>query len=437
MAEEKKSRVETITLEEVPASEKKSWPSIAFIWAGNVICVPALMVGAMVSFGLNFKESIAAMFIGYGIVVVLMMLIAAQSAQTGRPTAVAVSRALGERGSQVTISLIIAVSMVGWYAYQTIVCATSFCSLMQSSFGIAFPEWLACVLWGSLMLVTAFYGIGLTKILNIVSVPLLFVFLIYGVSIALGNGGAEVLAAYNPSGEGGMIMGITISVGGFISGAATCGDYNRYSKNGKSAALSCLFGVIPAGVGALACGAVLAICSGNSDITVMFANVGLPAIGMIVLILATWTTNVGNAYSAGIAVVNIFKLRDDRRAIVTAICGVIGIVLSLGGIVYYFVDFLSLLSYFITPICAVLIADYWIMGKGRADTWKPFPGVNWLGIAAWIIGSAVTYFDTFFIPEIVGIVVTVIIYTVLCLLVKNPKVNPFAPEKAETAKEAC
>lgn len=437
MAEEKKSRVETITLEEVPASEKKSWPSIAFIWAGNVICVPALMVGAMVSSGLNFKESIAAMFIGYGIVVVLMMLIAAQSAQTGRPTAVAVSRALGERGSQVTISLIIAVSMVGWYAYQTIVCATSFCSLMQSSFGIAFPEWLACVLWGSLMLVTAFYGIGLTKILNIVSVPLLFVFLIYGVSIALGNGGAEVLAAYNPSGEGGMIMGITISVGGFISGAATCGDYNRYSKNGKSAALSCLFGVIPAGVGALACGAVLAICSGNSDITVMFANVGLPAIGMIVLILATWTTNVGNAYSAGIAVVNIFKLRDDRRAIVTAICGVIGIVLSLGGIVYYFVDFLSLLSYFITPICAVLIADYWIMGKGRADTWKPFPGVNWLGIAAWIIGSAVTYFDTFFIPEIVGIVVTVIIYTVLCLLVKNPKVNPFAPEKAETAKEAC
>ena len=320
MAEGKKNfEVESITLEKVPDSEKKSWPSIAFIWAGNVICVPALMVGAMVSSGLNFKESIAAMFIGYGIVVALMMLIAAQSAQTGRPTAVAVSRALGERGSQVTISLIIAVSMVGWYAYQTIVCATSFCSLMQSSFGIAFPEWIACIFWGGLMLITAFYGIGLTKILNIVSVPLLFIFLIYGVSIALGNGGAEVLAAYNPGGEGGMVMGITISVGGFISGAATCGDYNRYSKNGKSAALSCLFGVIPAGVGALACGAILAICSGNSDITIMFANVGLPAIGMIVLILATWTTNVGNAYSAGIAVVNMFKLRDDRRAIVTAI----------------------------------------------------------------------------------------------------------------------
>lgn len=428
MTESKKSHVETITLEQVPDSEKKSWLSIAFIWAGNVICVPALMVGSMVSAGLDFKSSILAMFIGYGIVVALMMLIAAQSAQTGRPTTVAVSRALGDRGSQFTLSLIIAISMIGWYGYQTIVCASSFCTLMQSGFGITFPEWIACVIWGTLMLVTAFYGIGLTKVLNVVSVPLLFVFLIYGVSIALGDGGAAVLSAYQPSGGGGMIVGITVSVGGFISGAATCGDYNRYSKDGKSAALSCLFGVIPAGVGALACGAILSICSGDSDITVMFSNVGLPMLGMIVLILATWTTNVGNAYSAGIAVVNIFKMKDDKRAIVTAVCGIIGILLSLGGIVYYFVDFLSMLSYLITPICAVLIADYWVVGHGNSEGWEPFPGVNWLGIIAWICGALTTYFDRFFIPELVGIAVTVVIYWILCMVVKDPKYNPFAKE---------
>ena len=428
MAEKTKSHVENITLEQVPESEKKSWLSIAFIWAGNVICVPALMVGAMVSAGLNFKDSILAMFIGYGITVALMMLIAAQSAQTGRPSMVAVSRALGERGSQFTISLITAISMIGWYGYQTIVCATSFCFLMKSGFGISFPEWVACLLWGTLMLITAFYGIGLTKILNVVSVPLLFVFLIYGVSLALGDGGAAVLAAYEPAESSGMMVGITISIGGFISGAATCGDYNRYSKDAKSAALSCLFGVIPAGVGALACGAVLAICSGDSDITVMFANVGLPIVGMLVLILATWTTNVGNAYSAGIAVVNVFKLKDDKRAAVTAICGIIGILLSLGGIVYYFVDFLSILSYLITPICAVLIADYWVMGKGKAEEWAPFPGVNWLGIVAWLTGAAVTYLNKVFLPEITGIAVTIVIYWILCKVVKNPKYNPFAKE---------
>ena len=429
MAEAKKNHIENITLEEVPASEKKSWLSIAFIWAGNVICVPALMVGAMVSAGLDFIHSIIAMFIGYGIVVGLMMLIAAQSAQTGRPSMVAVSRALGDRGSQYSVSLIIAVSMIGWYGYQTIVCASSFCSLLKSGFGIDFPEWAGCLLWGGLMLVTAFYGIGLTKILNVISVPLLFVFLIYGVAIVLGDGGVQTLMDYQPSEPAGMMVGITISVGGFISGAATCGDYNRYSKDGKSAALSCLFGVIPAGVGALACGAILAICTGDSDITVMFASVGLPVVGMLVLILATWTTNVGNAYSAGIAVVNILKLKDAKRAVVTAICGIIGILLSLGGIVYYFVDFLSILSYLITPICAVLIADYWIMGKGKAENWKPFPGINWLGIVSWLAGAAATYLNSVFLPEITGIAVTIVLYTLLCHVVKNPKYNPFAEAK--------
>jgi len=425
----KDTHIETITLERVPDSEKKSWPSIAFIWAGNVICVPALMVGSFVSSGLDFKHSVAAMFIGYGITVVLMMLIAAQSAQTGRPSMIAVSRALGDRGAQFTISLIIAISCIGWYAYQTLVCAGSFCTLMKQSAGVNFPVWIACLLWGFLMLITAFYGIGLTKILNVVSVPLLFVFLIYGVVVVLKGDGMSTLMSYTPSEPASMTIGITISVGGFITGAATCGDYNRYSKDAKSAALSCFFGVIPAGVGALVCGAIMAICTGNSDITVMFAKVGLPIIGMVVLILATWTTNVGNAYSAGIAVVNMLKLADNKRAIVTGICGVIGIVLSLGGIVNYFIGFLSLLSYFITPICAILIADYWIMGKGRSDNWEIFPGVNWLGIISWLAGTAIVYLNKAFFPELIGIACTIVIYVVLCKVVNVPKINPWAKGK--------
>ncbi|MGN8713468.1 cytosine permease [Hornefia butyriciproducens] len=427
MAEVKKDlKVETITLEKVPPEEKKSWTSIAFIWAGNVICVPALMVGGMISAGLNFRDSVVAMLIGYAISVGLMMLTAAQAAKTGVPSTVAVGRALGEKGSRFTISIVLVISMVGWYAYQTIVCAESFCNLIMTSFGIEFPHWVACILWGTLMLITAFYGVGLTKILNIVSVPLLFVFLIYGVSIVLGQGGVTTLLTYEPAEPISMITGITIAVGSFIAGAVTSGDYNRYSKDSKSAALSCLVGVIPAGVGALICGAVLAICSGDTDITVMFANIGMPVIGMLVLILATWTTNVGNAYSAGIAMVNTLKLKDNRRAIVTAICGIVGILLSLGGIVYYFVDFLSLLSYLITPITAILVADFWLVGKGKAENWEPFPGVNWIGVISWLIGILVIYFDKFFIPEIVAIVITMIIYYVLCKLVKNSRINPFA-----------
>ena len=44
MDEKKTSLVEKITLTSVPADQRKSWPSIAFICAGSVICIPALLV---------------------------------------------------------------------------------------------------------------------------------------------------------------------------------------------------------------------------------------------------------------------------------------------------------------------------------------------------------------------------------------------------------
>ena len=44
MEEKKSSLVENITLTAVPADQRKPWTSIAFIWAGSVICIPALML---------------------------------------------------------------------------------------------------------------------------------------------------------------------------------------------------------------------------------------------------------------------------------------------------------------------------------------------------------------------------------------------------------
>ena len=64
MEEKKTSLVENITLTSVPADQRKPWPSIAFIWAGSVICVPALMVGSLISAGMNFKQSALCMVIG-------------------------------------------------------------------------------------------------------------------------------------------------------------------------------------------------------------------------------------------------------------------------------------------------------------------------------------------------------------------------------------
>ena len=92
MDEKKTSLVEKITLTSVPADQRKSWPSIAFIWAGSVICIPALLVGSLISAGMNFKQSALCMVIGYVLVVFYMCLMGIQSSDLGLPATVAISK---------------------------------------------------------------------------------------------------------------------------------------------------------------------------------------------------------------------------------------------------------------------------------------------------------------------------------------------------------
>ena len=423
-------QIEKTTLNKVSESEKKSWQSIAFIWAGSVICVPALMVGGMISAGLNFGQSVIAMIIGYVIVVCYMILVGIQSSDLGVPAVVSISRAFGTEGSRFTISLVIAIAMTGWFGFQTSVCASSFNMIIEQYVGIAIPFWVSCLIWGIAMLVTAVFGIGMIKVLNYISVPLLFVFLVVGVIITLRTpGSAETIARFLPAESSGMVTGIMIAIGGFAAGAVISGDFTRYSKSRKDTVKSSLVGVLPAGIGAMVIGGMLAISAGNFDITLMFSDIGAPIIGLIVLITATWTTNTGNAYFSGIAVVNIFKMSDDKRSMMTLICGAIGTVLAVVGIIFLFVPFLSFLSSVIPPVAGVAIADYWIVGRGNKDKWKPFSGVNWMGIISWVCGAAFALLlPALFIPTINAILIAIAVYVILAKLVKNPKVNPFVTD---------
>ena len=64
------------------------------------------------------------------------------------------------------------------------------------------------------------------------------------------------------------------------------------------------------------------------DISLVFSDIGLPFLGMIVLILATWTTNTTNAYSAGLNAVMVFNLKESGRSLATVVLGAVGTVLA-------------------------------------------------------------------------------------------------------------
>ena len=420
----KSGAMENITLKPVPMEERKPWTNIAFIWAGSVICIPALMVGSFITAGMKYGQACACMAIGYIIVVAYMCLMGIQSADLGLPATVAVSRAYGKRGSSFLVSLVIALCMTGWFAQQLALCAGSFCSIMAASFNINFPYRLSVLIWGVAMFITAVYGVKLIAILNKISVPALFIMLIWGLIASLMKGAAASIANYHPEAYLGWVYGITMSVAGFATGAVCCGVYTRYCRNRKETVLSCAVGVLPAGILALAIGGFLAIAAGSYDLSAIFASFGLPLLGMLVLILATWTTNTGNAYSSGISICNMFKLEDHMRKWMTLLAGVIGTLLAILGFENVFGSFLNYIAALVPAIAGVAIADYWIMGKGKPELWKEKEGINWLGVISWLAGFAVANWTTFLIPTINGIIAALVVYCVLASVVKNPSINP-------------
>lgn len=116
---------------------------------------------------------------------------------------------------------------------------------------------------------------------------------------------------------------------------------------------SSIVGVLPAGLFMLITGALMSIVTGRSDISAILASLGVPFIGLVALVLATWTTNVTNAYSGGLALSNLLGFDEGRFKVTTGIAGGIGTLLAAFGLLNVFESFLSLMSALIPALAGV------------------------------------------------------------------------------------
>ena len=203
------------------------------------------------------------------------------------------------------------------------------------------------------------------------------------------------------------------------------------TKNRKDVIKSSVLGVLPAGLLILLIGAALSIITGQYDISVVLTAAGVPAIGLVALILATWTTNVTNAYSGGLSLSILLGLDEKRSRICTGIAGFVGTILAAVGIMDKFQAFLALLCALVPAFVGVMIADYWIVGKGKKENFRIRDGVCVQGMLAFLIGAfaacltggTFTYFPPlaswnipFFIGPINGIVVSMVLYVLFMKL---------------------
>ena len=398
---------------EIKAEQRQSWQSIALVWAGGMICVPCLMVGGVLSDGgLPLPHIVAAILIGYGLICAYMIFIGMAACDTGLPVSVLAEGALGRKGARYIISTLLAIAMVV----------------------------ISSIVWGVIMLVTACAGFKGLKWLNYLAVPLLVVVCLYGLIAGIvRNDGASAIMAYAPEQSSGMVFGISMVVASFALGGVISADYCRFAKSRADVVKSSILGVIPAGLFMLLTGALMSIVTGQYDISAILASLGVPLFGLIALVLATWTTNVTNAYSGGLALSNLLGFDESRFKITTGIAGGIGTLLAAFGLLNAFQGFLSLMSALIPPLAGVIIAGYWVVGRGRLDRFQRREGFSAPGVIAFLAGAVLACITggtfasfpallaaapwlniPFFVGPVNGIVVSLVLYMVLDKLMPAP-----------------
>ncbi|MFI3201575.1 MAG: cytosine permease [Eubacteriales bacterium] len=421
-------KLEENALKPIPISERMNWMSMAFIQAGICVCVPSFLLGAILAESMSVMNAIISGSLGYVIVVVVMSILGQMGSDLGAATCTLSQASMGEKGSRFIVSTVLAVNLIGWFGINNAVCGEAFSNVLQSSFGIEVPAFVCSILWGIIMLTTAVFGMVAIEKLDKISIPMLMIIMMLGTCLVIKEFGLSGMGM-EPDSEYAMsfMAGVGLSFNFYAVGAIAPCDFTRFQKTRSDVWKSTVFGVLPMGILTLLLGIVMTKIADNYDISMVLIEVGIPVLGVASMILSTWTTNATNAYTGGLNTIMIFDFPDNKRREVTLAVGLIGTFLGAFGILNYIEGVLSMLACIACPIGGVMLADYFIVGKGKSENWHVVKGFNWAGVIAWLVGAIVAYY---LYIEYSGILIGMILYIILEKWMPSPsRGNNIAKER--------
>ena len=402
------------SLEAIPQSEKKGFISMLVVMLGFAFFSASMIAGGNIGTSLNMGDFLKAVILGNILLCIYTGLLACIAGDTGLSTHLLARYSFGAKGPYL-LSGLVSITQVGWFG----VGVAMFAIPVSKVTGINL--WTLIIVSGLLMTATAYFGMKSLTILSMIAVPAIAILGSVSAGKAIGDvGGISGLLAIKPSGTMTMSAALAAVVGTFISGGTLTPDFTRFSKDRKTAMSTTVIAFLIGNSLMLAFGAIGAMVTGQSDISEVMFTQGLIIPAIIILGLNIWTTNDNALYGSGLGFANITKQPKSRMVIIN---GVVGTFLSM--ILYNnFMTWLNILNSFIPATGAVIIADYFIINKGKYTDFKTtkFKSVNISAIIAWVAGVIGAYTIPGITP-VNSVLTTVVTYVVLTKLTVKKEVK--------------
>lgn len=419
------------SLARIPKEAKQPFWQILFIRIGALCCVSQLMLGAALGYGMSFWEAFAATMLGSVLLQVVSWALGAAAAKEGFSTSL-LSRwaGFGKAGSAI-VGGVIAISMIGWFGVQNSVFAEGMFKIVGF---LPYEVWAAITGLGITLLVV--FGIKAIGRFATIFVPLFVIVVIWAAVVVIGDHGmVDLMSSSHPGPALTLGAATTMVAGGFIAGAITTPDYARYLDNGKQVFWMTLIGTFVGELGMNLLAVVIAHATGTDNVVdMMMATSGI--IGVCIVVFSTIKLNDINLYSSGLGLATminaLFNKAINRKILIWAL-GIVGTVLSMIGIINYFVDFLTLLGVAIPPVAGIMVVDYYILKRDRkeldasrekmslpakVEKWNP------ITILCWIVGFGIGFVTSQFdigIPGVNSLVCAGLLYWIIMAIAAKVK----------------
>ena len=406
----------------VPEDKRKSYASLTIVWTGYVFVITSMMAGGGLAAGLKFSDILLVCILGNVFLGIIATLVSIISSKNGLSFALLTKYSFGINGSRIA-SFFVPFVNLGWYIIQ----AATYGHFIALIFDFGpVGEGLCMILSAILMGVFAFAGIKAISVLGYVSIPAI-VFLSIATSTRAINmsGGLESIFSYTPSTVMAISTGITAIIGTWILSSATCiADIMRYAKSTKEAILSALTGLLLGNSLMIICGALAAIAVNNSDLPAVLLSMGLLIPSIILMTTNIFTTNAANLYSNSLNLSNSFNMDRKKMIIILLIIAALATLTRPYEIGFFF-TFLETLGNVIPPLAGIIIADYFILNKGRYEALETVKFKKWNinAFLTWGISLVLSFAMPVGLPALTSLISSIIIFPILSIVLGKKKVK--------------
>jgi len=282
---------------------------------------------------------------------------------------------LGRDGSRFLASPLIALMMIGWYAFNSSIAGDGLGHLL----GV--PHQVGVLIFALVMFAVAWRGLNALSVTALVAGLATITLAADGLRRALSDrGDAPLLGDGHPLTDLGFLAALTLMVGYGAAFALRTPDFTHDLRRGRDVLWCGVLGLMLPLIAFALAGAILTVATGSWDLVEVLGRVGSPTLAYAFVAIGFTGSVLTNLHSGAIALEDLVPGLGHHRAL--AGFAVVGTALATLDFVRWMVPFLTVLA----VVAPCLIAVMWhheLRGRrGAAGS------VRWPAVAAWMVGAA-------------------------------------------------